>query len=424
MTSLILSLLLSTVAAPNVVFISVDTLRADHLGVYGADYNATPNLDRLAENSLLFEDAICELHLTGPSLSAMFSSRLPRVTGVLDHSIPLPPDTPTAAMLFEAAGYETAAIVSNQLLATNHTNLNRGFAHYDTEFKPGKEVILSERAANIVTDRALAWLKQRDNEKPLFFWVHYMDPHTPYGNNPGFDEQLGQKALLVTNKDDAQRHRYKTEVAFVDQQIQRLLDALPKEDTYILFVSDHGESLGEHNNWGHTMNIYQTTMHIPLFIHGPGIEPSRVDRPVRGIDIGPTLLGLADITPSGSMNGMDITKALPAANTSRVFEFYKKIPVPGSSKPRFSAKIQHRTILQDKWKLIRNLDDNSLELYNLAEDPYEKNNIVSEFPEKVSDLITQLDAWDQSNPPGQSVENELTQEDLETLKALGYLDSE
>ena len=412
MTSLILSLLLSTVAAPNVVFLSVDTLRADHLGVYGADFNPTPNLDRLANNSLLFEDAICELHMTVPSLNAMLSSRVPRVTGVVGNGTRLPPDTPTAPMLFQSAGYETAAIVSNPIIGARPRlktkGLDRGFDHYTLQAHP----------ADVVTNSALAWLKQRDNEKPFFFWVHYMDPHNAYLYNPGFDEQLGQKVVPAKETDDRKRYNYKTEVAFVDQQIQRLLEALPKEDTYILFVSDHGESLGEHNNWDHTRNIYQTTMHIPLFIHGPGIEPNRVDRPVRGIDIGPTLLGLANIEPMESMKGIDITKALPAANTPRVFEFYKRVTIPVN--PTFL--IRHQAIYQNGWKLIRNLEDNSLELYNLAEDPYEVNNIVSKHPEKVSGLITQLDAWDQSTPSGQTADKELTQEDIETLEALGYLE--
>lgn len=441
MTSLIVMLLLSVGAPPNVVLLSVDTLRADHLGVYGSDFNATPNLDRLAGKSLLFEDAICEIHMTVPSFSAMHSSRLPRVTGAVINWIPLPPGTPTVAMLFQAAGYETAAILSNPVLGKELSGLDSGFAHYDTRFDPGGKGVLieDERAAGVVTDRALSWLKQRDSKKPFFLWVLYMDPHDPYMYRPGFDEQLEVRPESIEyvnldpasamNKAEAKRYNYKTEVAFLDRHIQRFLDALPKEDTYILFVSDHGEALGERQIWGHTRNIYQTTMHIPMFMHGPGIEPGRIDRPVRGIDVGTTLLGLAGIAPMASMKGMDLRKELPQANTPRCFELYKGKParrdasLENKRNPRdaTSVMIWHQTIIQERWKLIRNNDD-SLELYNLAQDPGEEKNIASKHPEKVTSLTAQLDEWHQSTPRNKPVAKELTDEDMETLKALGYLE--
>ena len=422
MNLLILPLLLSSLAAPNVVLITVDTLRADHLGVYGFERNTTPNLDRLAAGSLLFEDMICEQPQTGPSLIAMHCSRVPRLTGAIRNGVPLPPGTPTAAMLFADAGYDTAAIVSNWNLKPNLSGLNPGFAHYDADFGKGRfGRERHEMTAEVVTDRALAWLAARDAAKPMFFWVHYMDPHAPYLSKRGFEEQLGHDS--TTNKrTDPPEERYQTEVAFVDQQIQRLLAALPKEDTYIVFTADHGESLGEHSEWGHTRYLYQTTMHIPLFIHGPGIEAGRSKAPVRGIDIGPTVLGLAGLTPPTSMLGMDLQKQLPEPATPRIFETYGgEVPRGENVRETLANRPpQRQSTIQDGWKLIVN-DEKSIELYNLAEDPAEERNIAGDFPEKRDALHQQIKTWHETTPRNQSTAKDLSEADLQRLEANGYL---
>jgi len=422
MNLIVLPILLSSLAAPNVVFITVDTLRADHLGAYGFERNTTPNLDRLAAESLLFEDMTCEQPQTGPSLIAMHCSRVPRLTGAIRNGVPLPPGTPTAAMVFADAGYDTAAIVSNWNLKPNLSGLNPGFAHYDADFGKGRfGRERHEMTADVVTDRALAWLAARDAAKPMFFWVHYMDPHAPYLSKRGFEEQLGHESA-TTKRTDPPEERYQTEVAFVDQQIQRLLDALPNEDTYILFTADHGESLGEHGEWGHSRYLYQTTMHVPFFIHGPGIEAGRSKAPVRGIDIGPTLLGLAGLTPPTSMLGMDLQKQLPEADAPRIFETYGgEVPRGENVRDTLANRPpQRQSIIQEGWKLIVN-DEKSIELYNLADDPAEERNIAGDFPEMRDALHQQLKAWHEQTPRNQSTAKDLSEADLQRLEANGYL---
>ncbi len=423
MTSFLIPVLLATLAAPNVVFISVDTLRADHLGVYGFAHNTSPNIDQLANQSLLFEDAICEQPQTGPSLMAMHSSRLPRVTGAIRNGVRLPPTTPTVAMVFRDGGYDTAAIVSNWNLKVNLSGLDRGFAHYDADF--GKRWFGRERhemTADVVTNRALTWLKERDSEKPFFFWVHYMDPHAPYKKKRGFEAQLHGDTQVKKQAIDPPEERYQTEVAFVDQQIKRLLAALPEEDTYIVFTADHGESLGNHNYWGHTRFIYQNTMHIPLFIHGPGIEAGRSTAPVRGIDVGPTLLGLAGLPPLSTMTGMNLLDEQPAANTPRIFETYGG-DVPGGKNVRAALATRaprRQGIIQEGWKFIRN-EEGSRELYHIAADPAEENNVIEEHPERAADLESLLETWHEQTPRNQATAEGLSEEDLRMLEANGYL---
>ncbi|MBL7646810.1 MAG: sulfatase [Candidatus Hydrogenedentes bacterium] len=421
MNLIVLPLLLSSLAAPNVVLITVDTLRADHLGAYGFERNTTPNLDRLAAKSLLFEDMLCEQPQTGPSLIAMHASRLPRVTGAIRNGVPMPDGTPTTAMIFATAGYETAAIVSNWNLKPKLSNLQQGFAHYDADFgtgRFGKE--RHEMTADVVTNRALAWLAARDSARPMFFWVHYMDPHAPYLSKRGFADQLGQND--GKKRVDPPEERYQTEVAFVDQQIQRLLDALPKEDTYIVFTADHGEGLGEHGEWGHSRYLYQTTMHVPLLIHGPGIEAGRSKAPVRGVDIAPTLLNFAGIAPPASMIGVDLRRHPPESDTPRIVETYGG-EVPRDEKVRETLATrppQRQSIILSGWKLIAN-GDGQIELYNLAEDPGEERNLAADFPEKRDALLQQLNAWHEQTPRNQSTAKDLSEADLQRLEANGYL---
>ncbi len=422
MNLLILPLLLSSLTAPNVVLITVDTLRADHLGIYGFERNTSPNIDRLAAQSLVFTDMLCEQPQTGPSLIAMHASRLPRLTGAIRNGVPMPNGTPTAAMLFNVAGYETAAIVSNWNLKPNLSNLQQGFDHYDSDFgkgRFGKE--RHEMTADVVTDRAMKWLEARDTAKPMFFWVHYMDPHAPYLSKRGFEEQLGHQRDGGKRTDPA-AERYQTEVAFVDQQIKRLLDALPKEDTYIVFTADHGEGLGEHGEWGHSRYLYQTTMHVPLFIHGPGVELGRSAAPVRGIDLAPTLLGLAGIAPAASMAGMDLRKALPENDTPRVVETYGgEVPEGEDVREALATRSpQRQSIIQAGWKLIAS-EGGSVELYNLLEDPAEAHNLADQFPEKRDELLRQIQAWHEQTPRNQSTAKDLSEADLQRLEANGYL---
>lgn len=193
-------------APPNVVLVSVDTLRADHLGCYGYPHATSPNIDKLAETGLLFEDCVCQVPLTNPSFSAVMTSRYPRTTGATRNGIPTPQNVPTVAQRFREAGYQTLCVQSNWPLKAHLSGLDQGFDVYDDDFHTRRWGILkTERRADEVTRLAKDLLARRDPAKPFFMWVHYSDPHAPYlfhkDRNVSGDAYAGQGKIGLTRRD-------------------------------------------------------------------------------------------------------------------------------------------------------------------------------------------------------------------------------
>jgi len=416
-SALILSAVLS---APNVVVISVDTLRADHLGFYGHAHDTSPHLDELAKESLVFDDMICEIPLTSPSFSAMMSSRYPRMTGATRNGLPLPDEVPTAAQIFQKAGYETMCVTSNWTLKRKLSGLERGFDIYDDSFKQKRWGILkSERDADDVTKLALDLLEKRDESKPLFAWFHYSDPHAPYKKHRKFS--ISETSDYADDPGAKIKVKYDSEIAFTDDQIKLVLDALPKEDTYIVFIGDHGESIYEHDYLGHGRRIYQTGLRIPFMVSGPNIDAGRTDIPVRGVDLAPTLLGLAQLEFLPGAVGLDVMNADVDYSRLRVVETY------GGAVPNFSVarlvmagkSAQRIGIISDGWKLIKN--DEKYELFDLNQDPDELKNLADTYPELVKELNDIVLDWDK-RVPRNAQDADLSKEDMDALRSLGYID--
>lgn len=408
-------------ASPNVILISVDTLRADHLGFYGYEHNTSPNLDALADHSLVFDNMICEIPLTSPSFCSMMSSQYPRALGTTRNGLPLPEDTPTVSKLFQAAGYETFCVQSNWTLRSKLSNLDRGFDVYDDDFHERRwGVIKSERSAQEVTRIALAMLEGRDESKPLFAWIHYSDPHAPYKRHRKFEVS----EIPSKRRDEATRIRgkYDSEIAFTDHQIGRLLEAIPRENTYIVFLADHGESLWEHDYLGHGRRIYQTCLHVPLMIHGASVQRGRTDVPARGIDVAPTLLALAGLAPASSMLGLDLLNSPPPRDRVRVVETYGgAVPrLPGARALMAGRGPQRQSVLLENWKLILNGDQT--ELFDLGADPAELVDLSGENPERVSRLAEEIRRWDAAVARAAGEEAVLTEDDEEALESLGYIE--
>jgi arylsulfatase A-like enzyme len=396
-------------------------LRADHLGHYGYAFDTSPNLDRLANDALLFDDAMCEVPLTGPSMASMFSSRYPRITGATRNALPLPDDVPTAAEAFDGAGYHTIAVLSNWTLKRKLSGLQRGFDVYDDDFhKKRWGFIKAERDAEDVTGIALKLIEERDASRPLFAWIHYSDPHAPYQLHRRFDvandvEHEERRVERVTR-------RYDSEIAYMDHHIGRLLEALPAENTYIVFVADHGESLWEHDYLGHGRRVYQPGMHIPFFVQGPGIEPGRSQAPVRGVDIGVTLLGLGGLKPAEGMLGVDAVTSPPAADRVRVVETYGgAVPgIPGLKAVMAGAGPERIAAIDHGWKLI--LGAHWPELFDLANDPEELHNLAERDEERVAALTALIRAWDESVDAIEGKGADLSESDRDALEALGYIE--
>lgn len=412
--------LAATPPPPNVVLLSVDTLRADYLGYHGHTYPTSPNLDALADRSLVFEDMICEVPLTGPSFASMFSSQYPRTTGTTRNGLRLPDAYTTITELFQAAGYETVCVQSNWTLKSKLSGLDRGFDRYDDDFhKKRWGLIKSERPGDEVTQIALKMLKNRDKSKPLFAWFHWSDPHAPYKLHSKFDVA---RALRNTDGEDAEKRReYNSEVAFTDRQIARVLDALPAENTYIVFLADHGESLGEHDYVGHGRRLYQPGAHIPFMVSGPTITPGRTEVPGRGIDIGTTLLGLAGLEPATGMLGVDLIADPPDASRPRVVETYGgAVPgIPGVKQIMAEADAMMRAAYLEGWKLI--LDDGKTELYHLPVDPMELSDLSEHYPDRVAQLRQLIEDWERITESTEGEEAALSDDDIEALRSLGYV---
>lgn len=407
-------------AAPNVVLLSVDTLRADRLGAYGYSYPTSPTLDVFAEGARLFEDAVCEVPLTGPSMGAMLSGHYPRSTGTTRNGLAMPAEIPLVAEQFQAAGYHTFGVLSNWTLKHKLSGLGRGFDIYDDDFTKKRWGFLkSERDGDEVTALSLAYLEKRPADKPFFAWIHYSDPHAPYKMHKGLNPS-GKRTLVKGRKQKVQI-RYDSEVAFTDQEIGKVLAALPT-DTIVVFVADHGESLFEHNYLGHGRRIYQNNLHIPLMIRGAGIEAGRSAVPVRGIDLAPTLLGLAGLPKVPGMAGLDLLRDDIPMDRVRVVETYGgAVPnIPGVKDAMADSDPSHRSVIHQGWKLI--LDGEDPELYYLPEDPGELTERLGTDPAKREELSGFIQAWEGAAPvAGRATEN-LDADDRKALEALGYLD--
>jgi len=406
---------------PNIVLLSVDTLRADHLGCYGYEYDTSPAIDQFARDSLVFEDCTCEVPLTNPSFGSMLSSLYPRMTGTTRNGLKMPDTVPLIAERFRNAGYQTGCVQSNWTLKARLSGLDRGFDVYDDDFHEKRwGFIKPERYADDVTDQAIDLLRKCDPKKPFFFWIHYSDPHAPYRFHKDFNPQ--DKSPFWLKSAHKVRVKYDSEIAYTDAHIARLLDALPTKNTIVVFTADHGESLYEHDYLGHGRRIYQDNMHVPLIVRRPGIAPGRTTTPVRVLDIGPTLLAFAGLKPAPGMLGKDLMAGANAGTPARVIETYGgAVPkIPGAKAVMADRGPMRQGVIREGWKLI--LGGGGAQLYYLPDDPGEENNLAAENPERVEALSKIVETWDQQYPHGTTQASALSTDDLEALKSLGYLE--
>ena len=416
----------------NLIFISVDTLRADHLGIYGYSRNTSPRLDQLLRAGTLFLDASANVPLTNPSFCSMLSSRYAHQTGATRNGIPMIAGNETLAQLLKAQGYHTAAILSNWPLKANLSGLQPGFDLYDDEFFEKRWLFFnSERDAQGVTERALAWLQGRPAE-PFFLWVHYSDPHAPYMNHDGFSfRSRNRLSPDQRNLDD-----YDSEVAYTDHWIGQLFETLEAlglpSRSLIVFVADHGESLGEHSYTGHGRNLYQPSLHVPFGLIGPGIPPDqRLDFPVELLDLAPTLLACLNLPAGEKMLGFNLLPAVQgqAQPPERLiyFETY-----PGAL-PQMKGAEEILDTKNPIWigfregpvKISYSLRTSRWELYRLNHDPQELHDLAKVTDPVFVKISERLLAWfNREEKAGGAVgeTGALTEQDRKQLESLGYVD--
>lgn len=421
----------------NLLLLTVDTLRADHLGTYGFPQPISPDLDALAERGVVFEDVLTTIGKTCPAFSSLFTSLFPPTHGARRNGVKIRDDVPVLAEILHSAGYSTSAFISNWTLRDRLCGLGRGFDHYDEDFTSRRYAVKgAEKDASDVNEAVMEWLHQNrrpraeaPDQPPLFLWVHYSDPHTPYEHHAGYS--IDPPAPEDRDSGWQKRWRYASEVRYVDSWIGKLLENLapylPAEETLVIFLSDHGESLGEHDYWGHGKNTYWPNLDIPLFVIGPGVPASvRVKAPVSIVDILPTILELLQV------------RSLPKEVEGMSFAGSWRLPTIPDGRPRYALGERHTALgkkgrqlyedplmisLQTKVaKTVFDFDDRQLVYFDLVHDPREQHPLKEPPVTSTPPLRRQLANWYRELPKYEAkTETELSPEDVEKLKALGYL---
>jgi arylsulfatase A-like enzyme/Tfp pilus assembly protein PilF len=387
---------------PNVLLVTIDTLRADHLGCYGDGRAATPTLDALAARGVRFATAVVHVPLTTPSHASILTGRTPLRHGVRDNGdFVLPESVPTVAEAFAKAGYRTAAFVSGFPL-DRRFGLARGFETYDDHLPHGGDPRRSayvERRADATTGAALRWLDGA--AEPWFAWVHYFDPHAPYEPPAPFAERFADRP-------------YDGEIAFVDAQLGALLRRLePRLDhTLVVATADHGESLGEHGEESHGVFLYDATLRVPLIVAGPGLPRGRLASPVaRGIDVAPTLLGRAGLPMLPGVEGRSLEPALRGEAMSDAPAYAESL----------YARLRLGWAPLYAWRTatLKLIEAPRPELYALDADAAERTDRAAERRETVEALRGELRAALATEPPAAAAAH--SAEAAERLRALGYI---
>jgi arylsulfatase A-like enzyme/parvulin-like peptidyl-prolyl isomerase len=410
MLSTVLSLTVLA-ARPDLVLVTIDTLRADHVGAYGSKRGATPTLDAMAAQGVVVEDAVVQVPQTRPSHASLLTGLYPFEHGLRDNASPaLSAKFQTLATVLAAAGYDTAAFIGAYPVS-RASGLARGFRVYGDPFRGDLESLTddspNERPANEVVDEALAWLKRPRGAKPLFLWVHMFDPHQPYEPPPPYSTRYA-------------REPYDGEIAFCDAQLKRLFEALDRagpagNNRITVVTSDHGEGLGDHGEDEHHLFAYDTTLKVPLIVSGPLLPKGlRVSGQFRSIDLMPTVLELLGV-PAPRVTGVSRASNLKSGTV---------IPQDESYAENLYAAIHAgyapvRTLRAEGFKFI---DLPKAELYRIAEDPSEAANLISVRGPVALAMQKRLR---EINPEakGGAPEVALDREAQERLSSLGYVAS-
>ncbi len=426
---------------PNVVLYIVDTLRADHLGCYGYPGPTSPHIDAFAKESTRFERASAQSAWTKPSVASIISGLYPPVHGANSVSDILSDEVTTLAETLEAAGYATAAFVTNSVLSREY-GFDQGYEHFEYLKEPGGREF--HQLSDTVNESVFSWLGERPEGKPFFLFVHTMDPHAPYTPRSPFSEKFAGgvqdpivgllpnvNALTWRGRGPAKytardlKALYDGEIAFNDSQFGALVERLKELNLFdasvVVFLSDHGEEFGDHGRWQHGFSLYQEILHVPLIIKFPNGDGAGavVERVVGQVDVMPTVLDAVGLVPSAAIQGK--SQVASTGNNTAWQESF----------PRFSFIRKQRwrdvaAVTAGNWKLVwyRNYDvpRPQIELFNLDNDPEERHSLVLKAPILAGYMLSLLKgadlSWQGRTPAEKSV---MTDEMEERLRALGYL---
>jgi choline-sulfatase len=392
----------------NLVVVTIDTLRPDHVRCYGDSKAETPTIDSIAASGVLFENAVTQTPLTPPSHASIFTGLYPTVHHVRDTGgFILQPSSLTLATILQRQGWNTAAFISSAVLKKTF-GFNQGFSVYDDQMpRPGNSRDFlddPERRAGDTVDRAVRWLEAQSN-KPYFLWVHLYDPHMPYQPPSPFKEKYKDRP-------------YDGEIAYADRELGRLFEVVhkksPAEKTIVALLSDHGESLGEHGEYSHGVFLYDATLRIAFLISGPGVPSGiRVTQQARTIDFLPTVLELMGGKASPAVQGASLVSTFTGHDAPTSLSYAETLY------PKINyGWAELRAIRTNHWKYVRAPKP---ELYDLLKDPAERNNIIQSNAVEVQKFEAKLKAVI-GNDGSEKVEtSSLGPRTLDQLKSLGYL---
>jgi arylsulfatase A-like enzyme/Flp pilus assembly protein TadD len=404
--------------APNIIFITVDTTRADRMGFLGNKNGLTPNLDAVAKQGIVFEKAFSQAPLTPVSHATIFTGTYPQFHTVTDFGHPLPSLLPSVPEILQKTGYHTAAFISSLVLdpkANMAPGFDRGFDFFDAGFRPklgtdeDRYKTIERRAGEVVT-RAIAWLNKKQ-QAPFFIWVHLYDPHAPYDPPPPYDSRF--------------KNPYDGEIAYADASLGKLFQYLRQRGLYdrsmIVMMSDHGESLGAHGESMHGIFLYDETIHVPLLFKLPGalLAGKRVTTRVRLVDVAPTLLSMLSLPLPPTFQGQSL---LPEMKSSP--------KAPGDLPAYAETEYPHRAF---GWAGIRAMRTGKYlyirapkrELYDQTLDKTAEHNLAASSPAVTDTLGGQLDKFydDTTSFHGKPQQATPNAEQSENLAALGYVSS-
>jgi len=427
---------------PNVIFITVDTLRADRLGVYGSLTTRTPNLDAFADRSVRFERAYATLPKTNPALASLMTGRYPSAHGVRRNGTRLREAELTLAEILQAAGYTTAAFISNHVMVSR-CGLAQGFMLYDETLPdaiPSRDA--RERTGRPLVNAVLAWAESPPRD-PLFLWVHFIDPHGPYvppvyprrdvpaaapgrtlpvsESNSPVEAIPAYQALPGVTGVGEYVDRYDAEVDYVDEQAGRLLEGLRSlgllEGALVVVAADHGESLGDHGLYfQHGTSLHEAQIRIPLMILIPGVAPRVVEEPVSAVDVMPTVLERIGLPQPRGVQGTSLrTLIQPGGAAAHGPES------PGAeARLVFSELGRKRAVLGGALKLIWDAEEKEVDLYDLDADLAEEHDVAASRPDEGRRLLGSLVRFARANTRDEAAATD--EETLRVLKSLGYVE--
>jgi arylsulfatase A-like enzyme len=425
----------------NIIIISIDTLRADHLGCYGYPLNTSPHIDAFAKDGVRFSRCFTLTPLTAPSFSTLLSSLPPHRHGAKRNGLSIYKHIKTLPYFLKRYGYRSGAVISNWPLRKRLSGLNRHFDSYRQVFtkKRYMGMLNSEGQALVVNRKAFKWLDENHKNR-FFLWVQYTEPHAPYIMHKQFrfDYANVKKSVYPPGTRMKKIKRYDSEIAYTDKYVGLLIEKLKElgvyENSLIIFHSDHGESFGEHNYLKHGRKLYNSTMHVPLIVKLPGnllADTVRHDN-VSLMDVSPTIFSILNMLPNPGMQG----KALlpddtPPANRKIFLETYKGTVLLRRKSKKYHLRIKpiRYAVVDGSTKIIYNLKNKSYEAYRFTEDTFETSNInltegpmFSDVKNFLTDWVKQTTRFLKVNLKYRLRKTSISQKDYDVLKSLGYIE--